>query len=138
MEFAEKMAPAEVPMVQAEVVLQVRELRRVGWGFKRIAKELGLDRRTVRRYVAQPQLEPGHQERSRARQLDAAARMLAFDLFDGPAQQNAVVVARMLCERGIDARERVVQKLVAPRRRELRAAQLATVRFETEPGKQMQ
>jgi transposase len=61
-----------------------------------------------------------------------------LELFDGLAQQNAVVVTRMLRERVIDASERVVQKLVAPRRRELRAAQLATVRFETEPGQQMQ
>src|SRR5207247_10947970 len=32
----------------------------------------------------------------------------------------------------------VVQEAVAPRRRELRALQLATVRYETAPGHQMQ
>src|SRR5213075_895736 len=66
------------------------------------------------------------------------ARAEALRLFDGPAEHNAVVVTQLLRERGVAATERVVQKVVAPRRRELRALQLATVRYETAPGHQMQ
>src|SRR5256885_16884710 len=73
-----------------------------------------------------------------AGQLDAPARAEALRLFDGPAEHNAVVVMQLLRERGVAATERVVQKVVAPRRRELRALQLATVRYETAPGHQMQ
>src|SRR6266567_3248354 len=38
---------AEVPMVDAEVVRQIRELHRGGWGAKRIARELEVARNTV-------------------------------------------------------------------------------------------
>jgi len=129
---------AEVPMVDAEVVRQIRELHRGGWGTKRIARELEVARNTVRRYLRLRMPEPVIQVRPRARQLDATARAEALRLFEGPAEHNAVVVTQLLRERGIAATERVVQKLVASRRRELRALQLATVRFETAPGHQMQ
>src|SRR2546426_122127 len=129
---------AEVPMVDAEVVRQIRELHRGGWGAKRIARELEVARNTVRRYLRLRTVEAGIQIRPRARQLDARARAEALGLFDGPAEHNAVVVTQLLRERGVAATERVVQKVVAPRRRELRALQLATVRYETAPGHQMQ
>src|SRR5256886_12299844 len=129
---------AEVPMVDAEVVRQIRELHRGGWGAKRIARELEVARNTVRRYLRLRTVEAGIQIRPRARQLDAPARAEALRLFDGPAEHNAVVVTQLLRERGVAATERVVQKVVAPRRRELRALQLATVRYETAPGHQMQ
>src|SRR5213594_2544501 len=129
---------AEVPMVDAEVVRQIRELHRGGWGAKRIARELEVARNTVRRYLRLRTVEAGIQIRPRARQLDAPARAEALRLFDGPAEHNAVVVTQLLRERGVAATERVVPKVVAPRRRELRALQLATVRYETAPGHQMQ
>src|SRR5207245_751529 len=129
---------AEVPMVDAEVVRQIRELHRGGWGAKRSARGLEVARNTVRRYLRLRTVEAGIQIRPRARQLDAPARAEALRLFDGPAEHNAVVVTQLLRERGVAATERVVQKVVAPRRRELRALQLATVRYETAPGHQMQ
>jgi DNA-binding NarL/FixJ family response regulator len=42
----------EVPMVAAEVVRQMGRLVELGWGAKRIARELGVARNTVRRYSA--------------------------------------------------------------------------------------
>jgi transposase len=125
-------------MVDAEVVGQIRELHRGGWGSKRIARELEVARNTVRRYLRLRTDEAMIQVRPRARQLDAAARADALRLFEGPAEHNAVVVTQLLRERGVAATERVVQKILAPRRRELRALQLATVRYETAPGHQMQ
>jgi len=64
--------------------------------------------------------------------------MLAAQLFEGEAEGNAVVVAQLLAERGVDASVRTVQRAVASRRRELLAADVATIRFETAPGRQMQ
>jgi transposase len=127
----------EVPMVEAEAVREMRELAGRGWGAKRIARELGLSRNTVRRYLrGGPAAEV--QERPSARRLDGAARLDAVELFEGVAEGNAVVVAEMLAERGIEASVRTVQRAVADRRREQVAAALATVRFETAPGRQMQ
>ena len=127
----------EVSMVEAEVVRQVRILADAGWGAKRIARELGIARNTVRRYVrgghdAQQQLRP------LARRLGEAARLEARRLFDGPAGANAVVVTRMLAAQGVDVGVRCVQRAVESHRREIRAAQAASVRFETAPGAQMQ
>jgi transposase len=126
----------EVPMVEAEAVRQMRDLATKGWGAKRIARELGVARNTVRRYlrgaVADLQRHPSQQR------LDEVRRAEAVALFDGEAEGNAVVVAQLLGERGIEASVRTVQRAVADRRREQRAADVATVRFETAPGRQMQ
>jgi transposase len=59
-------------------------------------------------------------------------------LLENEGEGNAVVVAQLLAERGVEASVRTVQRAVAERRRELLAADLATVRFETAPGRQMQ
>ena len=69
--------------------------------------------------------------------LDDAARAEAVALFDSAAEGNAVVVAQMLAERGFDASVRTVQRAVAERRRAITAAELARVRYETAPGRQM-
>ncbi len=128
---------AEVPMVEAEAVREMRELAAKGWGAKRIARELGLARNTVRRYLrGGPAAEI--QERPTARCLDDVARAEALALFDGAGDRNAVVVADILAQRGVEASVRTIQRAVAERRREHLAADLATVRFETAPGRQMQ
>jgi DNA invertase Pin-like site-specific DNA recombinase len=51
-------------MVEPEVVRQMRELLALGWGAKRISRELGIARNTVRRYrregeAAEAQIRPG-------------------------------------------------------------------------------
>jgi len=124
-------------MVDPEVVQQIRGLRAQGWGAKRIARELGIARNTVKRYVrggdaALVQVRP------KGRALDAAERERAVVLFDAVAEGNAVVVHRELVRDGAEASVRTVQRVVADRRREKRAAAVATVRFETAPGYQMQ
>ena len=78
------------------------------------------------------------QEHLAARRLDEAARAEALRLYDGEAEGNAVVVARLLREQSIAASVRTVQRAVEERRRSQRASQVATVRFETAPGEQMQ
>jgi hypothetical protein len=74
---AQGMAPqgAEVSMLAPEIVRQIRELRGLGWGAKRIAGETGVARGTVRRYLrdgasAEVQRRPG------AHTLDVAGRAL--------------------------------------------------------------
>src|SRR5467141_3016836 len=126
----------EVPMVAAEVVRQMGRLAELGWGAKRIARELRVARNTVRRYLRGAPAEV--QEHLAARCLDAAARAEALRLFDGEAEGNAVVVARLLRDHGVAASVRTVQRAVEHRRRSQRASQVATVRFETAPGEQMQ
>ena len=127
----------EVPMVEPEIVRQMRDLASRGWGSKRISGELGVARNTVRRYLRSGAAAE-EQHRPRARRLDEAGVVEAIRLFEGAAEGNAVVVRDLLGEQGIIASARTVQRAVAERRRVRHAAQVASVRFETEPGQQMQ
>jgi transposase len=78
------------------------------------------------------------QTRPRARRLTADEAAEATALFDGAAEGNAVVVARPHAERGVAVSVRTCQEYLAEHRRAQRAAAVATVRFETAPGHQMQ
>jgi transposase len=128
---------AEVPMVEQEVVRQMRVLEEAGWGSKRIARELGIARNTVRRYLRRGEAAAA-QVRPAARRLDDGAAAKAVALFEGEAEGNAVVVQQMLAEGGVEASVRTVQRAVEGSRREALADAVATVRFETAPGRQMQ
>jgi transposase len=124
-------------MVDPEVVVRMRVLSGLGWGSKRIAVEVGVARNTVRRYLrGGPEAE--RQERPGRRRLSYAGRAEAEQLMAGEAGGNAVVVQELLEKRGVAASVRTVQRAVQEHRRRLRAEVLATVRFETAPGEQMQ
>lgn len=126
----------EVPMVEADVVEQIRVLRALGRGTKAIARELGLARNTVRRYLAGA--APGKQERPSARRLTPAAVERAQALLRSEAAGNAVVVRDLLAEDGVTVSLRTLQRHLAPIRAAARAREAATVRFETRPGEQLQ
>jgi transposase len=128
---------AEVSVVDGEVVTAIRTLAGRGVGKKAIARELGVSINTVRRYVRQP-MAAGHQVRPRARRLTEAWRDLTRALYTGPAAGNAVVVQRLLAERGLVVSPRTIERAVTDIRRAHRVAQLATVRVETPPGDQLQ
>jgi transposase len=124
-------------MVEPEIVRQIRSLRACGWGARAIWRELGVARGTVRRYLRGGSAAETQQRPTR-RRLDEASRVLAVELFDTTAEGNAVVVTQLLAERGIDVDLRVVQRLLRQHRQQKRAAEVATVRFETAPGHQLQ
>jgi transposase len=124
-------------MIEPEIIRQIRDLAARGWGAKRIARELEVARNTVKRYLrggpdAEVQVRPGR------RCLDDDGRAEARQLYTSLAGGNAVVVARELRQRGVEASVRTVQRVVADQRRERFAADAASVRYETDPGKQMQ
>lgn len=127
---------AEVPVLEGELVTAIRGLAGRGWGVKAMARELGVARNTVRRYVRGA--AAGQQARPAARRLSEADRTTAQTLFQSTAEGNAVVVQRLLAEHGCGASIRTVQRMVAPIRQAQRAADVATVRVETAPGAQLQ
>ena len=91
---------AEVPVIEGEVVTAIRTLAGRGVGKKAIAREVGVAVNTVRRYLRQP-IAPGQQVRPAARRLTDDRRAEARTLYEGPAAGNAVVVQRLLAERGL-------------------------------------
>jgi transposase len=127
---------AEASMIEPEIVQRIRALAEAGWGSRRIGHELGVDRGAVRRYLAGA--VAGVQVRPGARRLDAGGEELAKELFAGIAEGNAVVVRDLLDERGYRASKRTVQRVVSAARRAKHAADVATTRFETAAGEQMQ
>ena len=122
------LAPLEVQRMLA--------LQALGWGSKRISRELGCSRNTVREYL----------RRGGWRPMDVSARASALEPHGAWLAErlqrhrgNADVVRQDLRrELGIEVSLRTVQRAVQPLRRELRAQALATVRYETAPGQQLQ
>jgi transposase len=127
----------EVPVLEGQVVTAIRTLASRGVGKKAIAREVGVALNTVRRYLREPIL-PGQQARPAARRLTDEHREEARRLYEGAAAGNAVVVQRLLAERGCVISVRTVEREVADIRRAQRVAALATVRVETAPGDQLQ
>lgn len=70
--------------------------------------------------------------------LEGALRERAVEFFKGAAAGNAVVVRDLLAAEGVEVGLRTVQRAVEGHRRNVRAEELATVRYETDPGLQMQ
>lgn len=124
-------------MVEPEIVEQIRKLRDCGFGAKAIASELGIARNTVRRYLRGGEAA-AVQRRPRARRLSASQRLEVVRLYNGAADGNAAVVVQMLRQAGVNVGIRTVQRLLAPERLRRRTEGLASVRFETQPGQQMQ
>lgn len=115
------------------VILRLHEL---GWGAKRIAREVGCSKNTVKRYLAQGQWRPARPP-ARPGQLAALTEWLA-DRFRQHRGNADVVRQDLIREHGITVSLRTVERAVAPLRQALRAEARATVRFETAPGDQLQ
>src|SRR5437870_3408102 len=96
---------AEVPMVDAEVVRQIRELHRGGWGAKRFRRGVGGARQPGARYLGLRKVEAGIQVPPRARQLESPARAQGLRVFGGAAEHYPGVVTQLLRERGVAATE---------------------------------
>ena len=123
-------------MKAPDEVSAMLRLRALGWGSKRIATELGCSRNTVRHWLARGDWRPCASA-SRSKKLDGLCEWLRerFRRHGG----NADVVRQELAqEKNISVSLRTVERAVAPLRRELVAAARATVRFETQPGEQLQ
>ena len=73
----------EVPMLEPEVVRQVRTLAARRWGSKRIAVELGVARNTVRKYLRALPEPPVAQVRPKRRILDERAWQKRCDCSKG-------------------------------------------------------
>jgi transposase len=114
----------------------MRRLSAAGWGRRRIAKELGCSPETVRKYLRQGGWQP-YGKPCRNTVLDGQREWLRQRFM--AHRGNADVVRQELAgEKGIEVSLRTVERAVEPWRQELRNAALATVRFETPPGRQLQ
>jgi transposase len=126
-------ATEEDLMIEQDQWCLVRALFQRGLSKAAIAREVGLDPKTVRKWLRQP-FQPQH--RNRARSLDkfepflrARAPEVGF---------NAAVLLRELKPLGYTGSHRVLLRYIRPWRLSALATICPTPRFETDPGLQAQ
>ncbi|PYQ13191.1 MAG: IS21 family transposase [Acidobacteria bacterium] len=133
------LTPAPQGAVEGEVINQnvygaVRALAEQGESKKGIARQLGLDVKTVRTWLRRPWR--AQTRRARGRQLDAWREFLQVRAPE--VGFNAVVLTRELAERGYPGGYSALVKYIAAWRKAWRGDDVPTVRFETGPGEQAQ
>jgi len=118
-------------------VAAMLRLSAAGWGAKRIARELGCARNTVRHYLRQGGWKAYGGGEGRKKALDEHADWVRkeFERHKGNAE---VVRQELKRQKKVSVSLRTVERAVEGRRRQLRAETAATVRFETPPGEQLQ
>jgi transposase len=124
-------------MVGAEAALEIRLLHRHGKGVREIARETGLSRNTVRRYLRDEGAVRYKPRPRRATKLDPFRAYVAQRLAAAaPEVIPASVLLTELRERGYAGGYTMLKAFVAS----LRPAPVAepVIRFETAPGEQMQ
>jgi len=128
--------PKDLHMVDPQDVHAMVRLQALGWGCRRIARELGVARNTVRRYLRQGGWTP-YKKPLRQGALDGLDDWLR-ECFLRHRGNAAVVRQQLRKEHGIEVSLRTVERAVGPFRQEFVSAAKATVRFETRPGEQLQ
>jgi transposase len=124
------------PMLTQEQAVEIRVLARRGTGVREIAKQTGLSRNTVRRYLRDEQAGRYGPREARATKLEPYHGYLLERIAAArPHWIPATVLLRELRERGYDGGISQLKAFVAPHKR---AEPEPLVRFETAPGKQMQ
>ncbi|MDE0132013.1 MAG: IS21 family transposase [bacterium] len=110
------------------------EMRGEGRSIRGIARELGISRNSVRKYLRSSGVPRAKPRPRRASKLDGYTDYIDGRLSEG--MDNCAVLLRELRARGYAGGYTILKDYVQPRRRPRQPR--ATVRFETEPGEQAQ
>lgn len=124
-------------MQEPEDVGIMLRLHAKGWGSKRIARELGVSRNTVRRYLRAGGYVPYGGVTGRAKMLDGLEEWLRDEFRQHRGNADVVRQELQRCHE-VAVSLRTVERAVESERQQLLAEQVATVRYETPPGKQIQ
>jgi transposase len=128
-------SPTEAPMIREDVVRELLARLARGEGVKRIARELGVDRKTVKAWRQRGGWRP-RPPGGRRRALEAFAPFIEARAPE--VGWNSVVLHRELQGLGFTGGYLQVQRYLQPLRAARHWAAFATVRFETGPGEQAQ
>ena len=110
-------------------------LRDLGWGMRRIARELGIARNTVRDWLRDGE---GREYRREKRQSFADRYYFWLQSQFNSGVRNADVIRQHLEAMDITVSLRTIERALRPFRQSLARAEKVTLRFETAPGRQMQ
>lgn len=135
-DFPQKPVRGESPMIEFDRWMMIKSLYRQGWAKRKIARELVVDRNTVRKVLRQERPQPYQR---------VVPRSSILAPYEGFIQQRVAEVdysARRVFEdlltMGYQGSYDTVKVYVRPLRQERDQIAEATVRFETAPGKQAQ
>jgi transposase len=119
------------------MALEIRVLAKHGKGVREIARETGLSRNTVRRYLREPEAVRYRPRPPRATKLDPFKAYIAERLAAAaPAAMPASVLLKEIRERGYTGGYTMLKLLASSLRP--KPAPEPLIRFETAPGEQMQ
>ncbi|HVP42931.1 MAG TPA: IS21 family transposase [Terriglobales bacterium] len=122
-------------MLRGKDVQELEELKREGLSIRAISRLTGYDRKTVRKYLQQPEARPVYGPRpAPPSKLDSFKEYLGERLKAGV--WNAQVLLRELRARGYPGGYTILKDWLLPQRQA--ATTVAVRRFETPPGKQAQ
>lgn len=124
-------------MLRGKDVQEVTALKQEGLSIRAISELTGLDRKTIRKYLIEPEARPVYGPRRASGgslKLDPFQPYLAERLLAGV--WNARVLLREIRERGFAGGYTILTDWIRPQRQQARIA--AVRRFETPPGKQAQ
>jgi transposase len=120
-------------MIRQEVWMDVKVLHRQGASIRRIARETGLSRTTVRKLLDQTAPKPYGPRRPRPRKIDRFIGCLEELLTKRPSVR-ATVLYEAIAAKGYAGHYEQVKCWVRGWRRQESARRRACVRFETAPG----
>lgn len=130
------MAAFAPPMLTQEQAVEIRVLARRGMGMREIARQTGLSRNTVRRYLRESPVNRYGPRAPRPTKLDPFKAYIDERIEAArPRWIPATVLLRELRERGYAGGISQLKAFIAPMKR---SAPEPVIRFETAPGVQMQ
>ena len=121
-------------MLRGGKVRAMYELKGKGQSIRGIARELGISRNTVRKYLRAGEIPKAEPRPRRGSKLDPYKEYLEERLTHGV--DNCVVLLREIRERGYTGSYTILKDYVQPSRR--KRTSTATMRYETAPGEQAQ
>ena len=127
----------EAGLIRAEVWVDIHSLHRQGLSIRQIARRLGISRNTVRRYLRGEPKPPKYRREPRPSILDPYKAYLSRRLEQIP-ELPVTVLCREIQAQGYPGEITIVKDFVRPLRAERRRLEDLTVRFETQPGEQVQ
>ena len=122
-------------MVTLEEILDIHTLKRLGYSHRKIARELGIHRNTVKKYLENPASMLQHIKYHRSSKLEPFYGNIKAWL-ESDSFYTAAWIYDHLVPLGFDGSYEIVKRKVREFKEEYQ--RLAYIRFETEPGYQAQ
>jgi len=122
-------------MLDKRTIFEIHRLTNEGWPQRRIERELGLARQTIKKYLQNPERTFSKQTK-RSSKLDPYRDLIDHFLEQDP-QTPATVILQRLQDAGFDGKITILKNYLR-RKRDRSKTRKAFIRFESPPGHQCQ